>query len=599
MPAATDRREEAATDPPTERNSLVGAILSVALLAVVGISGSAFFGFRMAEATKADWVERSRSETVDLSATVDSALLQVEVQLRALAALFYSSDLVEARELAQAEERLPSGGLGVTLSGLAYAVVVDGEDRSAYEDREGERLVFPGRPKLDAPTSFTHFPIVLASGRHPIFTHGSDLAAHPALRSMALSAVRLGETVVMSPAFRIEEDWLIGFAIAVPNGADDGILFGIMSLDHLLEHTVRWKSDGLILRLQQYPSSWEEGTGPFLVHGPQTSRGEAAVTHDYRFTHGEARWALLWDVLPSYKGGVDVMPAFLLAAAGGLLSLLVGLAVGLLVYQNALIRRRVGLRTAELKTALDRAEQASRAKTNFLAVIGHELRTPLNAVIGFSDLLEPQQTTSTSQDYIRFVQSGGRHLLRLVNALIEVAQAEQGELVLDDEEVDPTELIRAAVAAAESSGMDPTVAVDIRVTEGLPTIRCDRERLELVVVNLLLNAVRAAGAGESVTIEALVRDDGGVRLTVNDTGPGMAETQVTASLRLFEQAEGPLNRGHEGLGIGLPLCRHLVKLHGGTLSIDTMPGRGTTVIVDLGPERSLDRAETSLRSRAP
>lgn len=599
MPAATDRREEAATDLRTERNSLAGAILSVALLAVIGISGSVFFGFRMAESTKADWTERSRNETVDLSAAVDSALLQVEVQLRALAALFYSSDLVEARELAQAEDRLPSGGLGVTLSGLAYAVVVDGQDRSMYEDREGVRLAFPGRPDLAAPASFTHFPIVLASRRHPIFTHGSDLAAHPALRSMALSAERLGQTVVMSPAFRMEEDWLIGFAIAVPNGADNGILFGLMSLDHLLEHTVRWKSDGLILRLQQYPSSWEEGTGPFLVHGPQSSREGAAVTHDYRFTHGEARWALLWDVLPSYKGGVDLMPAVLLASAGGLLSLLVGLAVGLLVYQNALIRRRVDLRTAELQAALTQAEQASRAKTNFLAVVGHELRTPLNAVIGFSDLLEPVQTTPASQDYIRFVQSGGRHLLRLVNALLEVARAEQGALVLEEEDVDPAALIRAAVAAAESSGMDSTVTIDVRVAEGLPSIRCDRERLELVVVNLLLNAVRAAGAGESVTIEARVRDDGGVRLTVSDTGPGMTETQVTGSLRLFEQAEGALSRRHEGLGIGLPLCRHLVKLHGGTLSVDTEPGHGTTVIVDLGPERSLGGVEPVLRSRAP
>lgn len=596
MPAATDRTGCGATDMQKERSALAGAILPVALVAAIGIFGSIVFGYRMAEATRADWVERSRNETADLSAAVDNALLQVEVQLRALATLFYSSALVED---AQAEARLASGGLGVALSGLAYAVSIDGDDRRAYEDRKGLRLGVPGRPNADAPASFTHFPIDLASRRHPIFSHGIDVAAHPALRSMALSAVRLGQTVVMSPAFRIEDDWLVGFAIAVPNGADDGILFGIVPLDHLLEHTVRRKQEGLVLRLQQYPSSWEEGSGPILVHGPQKPSEGVAATYDHRFTHGEARWALLWDVLPTYKGGVDVMPAVLLASAGGLLSLLVGLAVGLLVYQNALIRRRVDQRTAELQAALTQAEKANRAKTNFLAVIGHELRTPLNAVIGFSDLLEPVQTTPASKDYVRFVQSGGRHLLRLVSALLEIAQAEQGELVLDEQQVDVPGLVGSAVAAAEASGMDPAVTVDIRMAEGLPAIRCDRGRMELVVVNILLNAAKAAGAGNTVTIEALVRDDGGIRLTVSDTGPGMTETQVTESLRLFEQAEGALSRRHEGLGIGLPLCRHLVTLHDGLLSVETEPGRGMSVIVDLGPERSLSRADAALRPRAP
>ncbi|MFX4219584.1 MAG: sensor histidine kinase [Thalassobaculum sp.] len=354
-----------------------------------------------------------------------------------------------------------------------------------------------------------------------------------------------------------------------------------------------------MLHLLQYPSSWEDGDGATLIHGPSEVAGDLAATHTHRFTHGEARWVLRWDVLPSYNGGVTVLPARLLAAAGSLLSLLVGLAVSLLLYQNALIRRRVDLRTAELKMALDRAEEASRAKTNFLAVIGHELRTPLNAVIGFADLLEPVQSTPTSRNYIRFVQGGGRHLLRLVKALLEVAQAEQGELVLDDDEVDLRALVHEAVSLAGSSVGETTAVIDIGLPEALPSIRGDGPRLELVILNLVLNAVRAAGDGGKVTVEALVREDHGIRVTVRDTGPGMAEAQVTASLRIFEQVEGPLNRRHEGLGIGLPLCRHLVRLHGGSLSIDTRPGGGTTVTVDLPPERTLIFAESDVRLRAP
>lgn len=599
MPVATDRGEGVSAERPQGRYRLAAAVTLVAVLAVSGAAGSIYGGWRLAESSWSDWFERSRREAVELSASVDGALLQIEVQLKALATLFYGSERVDPGELAEAEQKLLSDGLSVTLSGLAFAVAVEGEDRRIFEAREGVQLSYPGLPELLAPRSFTHFPVALSSRRYPLFSRGVDLAAHPDLRAMALSAVRLGRTVVMSPAFRLDQDWLIGFAIAVPNGSVNGVLFGIMPLDHLLEHTVRWKPDGLVLHLFQYPSSWEDGDGATLIHGPLEAAGNLAATYTHRFTHGEARWALRWDVLPSYNGGVTVLPAWLLAAAGSLLSLLVGLAVSLLLYQNALIRRRVDLRTAELKMALDRAEEASRAKTNFLAVIGHELRTPLNAVIGFADLLEPAQSTPTSRNYIRFVQGGGRHLLRLVNALLEVAQAEQGELVLDDEEVDLRTLIHKAVSLAGSSVGESTAVIDIGLPEALPSIRGDGPRLELVILNLVLNAVRAAGDGGKVTVEALVREDHGIRVTVRDTGPGMAAAQVTASLRLFEQVEGPLNRRHEGLGIGLPLCRHLVRLHGGSLSIDTRPGGGTTVTVDLPPERTLSVTESDVRLRAP
>lgn len=407
MPVATDRGEGVSAERPQGRDKLAAAVTLVAVLAVSGAAGSIYGGWRLAESSWSDWFERSRREAVELSASVDGALLQIEVQLEALATLFYGSERVDPGELAEAEQKLLSDGLSVILSGLAFAVAVEGEDRLTFEVQEGVQLSYPGLPDLLAPRSFTHFPVALSSRRYPLFSRGVDLAAHPDLRAMALSAVRLGRTVVMSPAFRVDQDWLIGFAIAVPNGPVNGVLFGIMPLDHLLEHTVRWKPDGLVLHLFQYPSSWEDGDGATLIHGPLDAAGNLAATYTHRFTHGEARWALRWDVLPSYNGGVTVLPAWLLAAAGSLLSLLLGLAVSLLLYQNALIRRRVDLRTAELKMALDRAEEASRAKTNFLAVIGHELRTPLNAVIGFADLLEPAQSTPTSRNYIRFVQGAG------------------------------------------------------------------------------------------------------------------------------------------------------------------------------------------------
>lgn len=588
MPAGPDRGNAATGGRRPGGFAPVAPVLLVALLAVSGIAGSIYWGLRVAESSRTAWLERSRLEAVELSSAVDAALSQVEAQLRALAILFHSSERVEVGELADAEDKLPSDGLSVTLSGLAFALVIDEADRSAYEQQTHTRLTFPGYSELISPGSFSHFPITLPSRRNSLFHRSADLAANSALRSMALSAVRLHDTVVMSPAFMIDGRWLVGFAIAAPNAGEDGLLFGVLELPDLFERTIHWKPAGLTMRLLQLPSSWESGADPIFVHGAGVPPPEVAATHDHRFTHGEARWIMRWSVLPGYRGGFDLLPAWALAIGGSLLSLIVGLVLSLLIYQNALIRRRVEERTAELSGALYRAEAGNQAKSNFLAVIGHELRTPLNAVIGFSDLLEPMQQTPTSKDYVRFVRTGGRHLLRLVNALLDVAQAETGGLILEEGEVDVAALIREAVEAAQPTADKATAAVELRIPGDLPRVRGDGERLQLIIFNLVLNALRAAGDCGRVVVEAHVRDgDGGVSLSLQDTGPGMTKSQMTASLRLFEQVEGPLNRCNEGLGIGLPLCRHLVGLHGGTLSIDTQPGQGTTVTVDLPGERTL------------
>ncbi len=587
--ADTARREKGdGSDRRWSESVSRGAFVLVLLLTVSGVASSVLGALRLAEYSHRNWLESGRIEALELSTTVDGALLQLEAQLRALATLFYSSDYVEFRELANAEANLPSEGLSVTLSGLAFATILDDSERDSYEDLLGASFSVPGDPDTLSPPSASHFPVILPSVGHPQFHRGADLAAIASLRSMALSAARLDRTVVMSPTFEIDGDRLLAFAVSAPNGGTPGILLGFLHLDDLFERMVRWELPGLSMRLLEYPGSWELDDLPQTVRGVAEPPNEAVLTFDHRFTHGEARWNMQWSLLPSFQGGVDTIPALMLGVGGSMLSLLVGFALCLLIYQNALIRRRVEERTAELSDALDRAEAGNRAKTNFLAVIGHELRTPLNAVIGFSDLLESQQPTDTARSYVRFVQGGGRHLLRLVNALLEVAQAETGELTLEESEIDVKEMLEEAVRSAHAAVMVPGIGISFELAEGLPPVRGDRERLMLVVVNLVLNAIRAAGESGIVSVAA-ERDPehGGVRIRVSDSGSGMTDRQVRASLRLFEQVENPMSRSQEGLGIGLPLCRHLVHLHDGSLEIETRPGQGTTVTVDLPAHRSV------------
>ncbi|WPZ34994.1 HAMP domain-containing sensor histidine kinase [Thalassobaculum sp. OXR-137] len=560
----------------------IAALVLVGLLSLSGIAASVLGGLRLADYSRQVWEERARIEALAHSTAIDGALLQVEAQLRALATLFYSSEYVDDRELAQAEANLPSEGLSITLTGLVFASVIDDSQRSATETEFGFPFTVPGEPGTRSPMTLSHFPVVLPSTTYPQFHIGADLAAVAALRSMALSADRLRRQVIMSPTFELDGRQVVGFAMSAPNGKTQGLLLGLLALDDLFERVMRSDRPSLHMRLLEYPGSWEFDGMPRVVRGMAELPTDSLVTFDHRFTHGEARWNLQWSVRPGFQGGVDTVPALLVGVGGSLLSLLVGLALCLLIYQNALIRRRVEDRTAELSEALHRAEVGNRAKTNFLAVIGHELRTPLNAVIGFADLLENLQPSDVSRNYVHFVQGGGRHLLRLVNALLEVAQAEAGELTLAESEIGIRDLVEEAVHALDPALVLSTVAIDLDLADDLPTVRGDRERLMLVVVNLLLNAIRAAGDAGRVVVRAVrLPDTGWVRLLLSDSGPGMTDDQLQASLRLFEQVENPMNRRHEGLGIGLPLCRHLVHLHGGILAIDTKPGTGTTVTVDL------------------
>jgi signal transduction histidine kinase len=571
------------------------AVMLVALLAVGGATAFVSWGGRLAEQAEAAWIDRARHETLELSSSVDNALLQVEAQLRALATLFYSSDRVEARELLEAEIKLPSDGLGVTLGGLAYATLVKDEDRAAFELQSGVMMTVPGAPDRVSGPTFSHFPISLASRQSDLFHLGADLTAKAPLRSMALTAIRHPENVVMSPAFELDGRWAVVFAIAAPNGDDSGLLVGGLELEDLFERTIRWTPKGLVLRIEQAASSWEIGSVPSTIHGTAAAPAGTVKTFVHRFTHGEARWAMHWHLLPAYQGGVDAVPAWLAGVGGSMLCILIGCALCLLLYQNALIRRRVLDRTAELSEALVAAEQANKSKTNFLAVVGHELRTPLNAVIGFSELLEPLQPNQTARDYVRFVRSGGRHLLKLVIDLLDVAHAEAGELTLNEAPLNLADLIEEVVAEARPAVEQAAIGLTLELEDGLPWVRADAERMRLIALNLLLNALRAAADRGHVTIRAQKRPgDGGVAFSMMDTGPGMTESQVTASLKLFEQIDGPMSRRHEGLGIGLPLCRHLVDLHGGTLTIVTGPGRGTTVTVDLPATRTLTDGPAAL-----
>ena len=245
------------------------------------------------------------------------------------------------------------------------------------------------------------------------------------------------------------------------------------------------------------------------------------------------------------------------------------------------------------RQAREIAERADRAKSSFLATMSHELRTPLNAVIGFSQIIEqgmfgPQP--ARYREYATLIRRSGEHLLTIINDILDIAKLQSGktELRLETTVLAPIidEAVRLVTPRAETARL--TLVQDI--APALPAVRVDLTRIRQVLLNLLSNAIKFTPAGGTVTVTAKTWE-GAVEIAVRDTGIGMAEADIPKALEPFGQISNAMTRAHEGTGLGLPLSKSLVELHGGQFSIASTPGHGTTVTVTLPAMASADERD--------
>ncbi|HJR20412.1 MAG TPA: MHYT domain-containing protein [Dongiaceae bacterium] len=250
--------------------------------------------------------------------------------------------------------------------------------------------------------------------------------------------------------------------------------------------------------------------------------------------------------------------------------------------------------TAEnLTKALDAAAAASQAKSQFLATMSHELRTPLNAIIGFSELVKGELFgplgDARYKGYINDVHRSGKHLLSLVNDVLDFSKIDAGHLTLQEDQIDIRETLATSLRMVEGQADSNGVIIEQEIAHELPILRADERRVRQILLNLLSNAVKFTPRGGSVRLIAFV-DEREFVVQVADTGIGMAKEDIPRALERFGQLDSDLNRKYEGTGLGLPLTKKLAELHGGRLEIESELCVGTKVTVAFPAERLIEQS---------
>ena len=259
---------------------------------------------------------------------------------------------------------------------------------------------------------------------------------------------------------------------------------------------------------------------------------------------------------------------------------------------DAVLRHRA--RIAEQSARIE-AELASKVKSEFIANMSHELRTPLNTVIGFSKLLTEHERRKLPDadivEYAGLINDAAGHLLSVINDILDISKIQSGKYTLDSREVNVEEIVQACINSFRLMASEADVQIVMSMALDLPLARGDGVKLRQVFTNIISNAIKFTPRGGQVKIEGMRAPGGGIGVLVRDTGVGMSAEEISVALTPFGQVDGGRARWREGTGLGLPIAKALVELHGGRIEIRSQKGAGTEVAIYLPSRNSVSAVQ--------
>jgi signal transduction histidine kinase len=225
---------------------------------------------------------------------------------------------------------------------------------------------------------------------------------------------------------------------------------------------------------------------------------------------------------------------------------------------------------------------ASQHKSQFLANMSHELRTPLNAILGYTELMIDEiygEIPDKMKGVLDRVQSNGKHLLGLINDVLDLSKIEAGQLTLALADYSIGDVVHTVITAVESLATEKRLALKSELPPGLPRVRGDQRRIAQVLLNLVGNAIKFTDTGE-VAVQASAAN-GSFTIAVRDTGPGIAAADQRKIFEEFQQADTSVTRKKGGTGLGLSIAKRIVEMHGGRIGVESTPGQGSTFSITL------------------